>query len=317
MSPDLHPEELLDKSAAGTLSESETQWLNQHLASCSSCRFEQKARADFSLAPSASLDVDNLVARALAGMPTQVPAQGFGAPRKRFPLFIAAAVAMFTMASFGAVGSATGMLPQWVEHLLKPAPISVPEVAPGVPAATKQLAVPRPVEAAPEPVVLMSEPEEAVTVAIPAPAAVVAPTPVLKHAFFAAPVVAAPEDSAVLFTRGNAARIRSDRAEAAMAYRALLARFPDSAEARLTHAVLGRMLLDSGDASGALQELDTYLTGSDATLREEAMAARAMALSALGRTTDETAAWTALVNNYPSSVYATRARARLEDLSQP
>src|SRR5450432_3400428 len=116
MSPDLHPEELLDKSAAGTLSATETQWLEQHLASCAACRFEHKARADFSLAPSASLDLDNLVARAMAGVPTrEAAAAGFGASRRRrFPVVIAAAVALFTAASFAAVGSATGLLPQWV-----------------------------------------------------------------------------------------------------------------------------------------------------------------------------------------------------------
>lgn len=44
---DLHPEDLLDKEARGTLSGSEEACLRAHLARCATCRFEREARADF------------------------------------------------------------------------------------------------------------------------------------------------------------------------------------------------------------------------------------------------------------------------------
>jgi hypothetical protein len=306
MSPDLHPEELLDKSAAGTLTPQESEHLSAHLASCAACRFEQKARADFALAPAATLDVDDLVSRALAGMPTQ---QRF-APKRRVPMVLAAAVALFTVASFAAVGQVTGMLPSLVDRLSAPAP--VPEVAP--PAGRLHVRPrPAPVEAQPAPA---PEPEvapEPVSEPSPLPAPVLVRTaPAAKHA---APMVR--DDAPVMFLRGNAARIRGDRAEAALAYRELLTKFPDSDEARLTHATLGRMLLDGGDAQGALAELDAYLQSGDGTLREEVMSARAAAFSLLNRRDDEAAAWSALLKSYPDSVHAARAKARLDELKAP
>jgi len=117
-----------------------------------------------------------------------------------------------------------------------------------------------------------------------------------------------------LFAAANAARIRGDRAEASLRYGELLRKFPSSDEARLTHATLGRLLLDSGDARGALAQLDVYLALGDETLREEAMSARARALALLGRTSEEAAAWDTLLQRYPDSVHAERARARLQEL---
>jgi TolA-binding protein len=308
MSPDLHPEELLDKSAAGTLTPQEAEHLKAHLASCAACRFEQKARADFALAPAATLDVDNLVSRALAGMPTQARF----APKRRVPVVLAAAVALFTVASFAAVGQVTGMLPALVDKLSAPPP--APEgAAPIGPLHVRPR--PAPVEAqpapAPEPEITPEPVPETAPTPVPAPV-LVRTTPAAKHA---API---PHDDApVLFLRGNAARIRGDRAEAALAYRELLAKFPDSDEARLTHATLGRMLLDGGDAQGALIELDAYLQSGDGTLREEVMTARAAAFSALNRHDDEAAAWSALLQRYPDSVHAARAKARLDELKAP
>src|SRR4051812_26529688 len=107
---DLHPEELLDKSAAGSLTDAERAWLDQHLAQCSVCRFELTARADFAAAaaPVGDVQVDDLVARALAGMPTSEP---FSARRRGSLRFVAAAaVATFAVGSFAAVFS--GALPR-------------------------------------------------------------------------------------------------------------------------------------------------------------------------------------------------------------
>jgi hypothetical protein len=298
---DLHPEELLDKASAGTLSDSERAWLDQHLAQCSVCRFEQAARADFAAAaaPVGQVQVDDLVARALAGMSTREPFTVRRGSSVRFAA--AAAVAMFAVGSFAAVW--TGALPRLVERLVAPAGPAVP--APVFRPPARNIAV-APVPA-PEPL-----PE------LPTAAVSEEPAPPVRHAVpraehprGAAPL--APE----LFSAGNAARIRGDRAEAALRYSELLERFPSSDEARLTHAMLGRMLLDGGDARGALAQLDAYLALGDQTLREEVMSARAHALALLGRTGDEAAAWQALLQEYPDSVHAERALSRLRELEAP
>ncbi len=44
---DLHPDDLLDRDADGTLTPAERTHLEAHLRRCAACRFEQRARADF------------------------------------------------------------------------------------------------------------------------------------------------------------------------------------------------------------------------------------------------------------------------------
>jgi hypothetical protein len=75
------------------------------------------------------------------------------------------------------------------------------------------------------------------------------------------------------------------------------------------------MLLDDGDAPGALRSFDDYLRRGG-PLGEDVMLGRALALQRLGRADDESAAWSALLASYPASVHATRARRRLLDLGK-
>jgi TolA-binding protein len=98
-------------------------------------------------------------------------------------------------------------------------------------------------------------------------------------------------------------------------YRELLARHPAASEAGATRMALGRLLLDDGDATSALSLFDEYLAAADPALREEAMADRARSLERLGREREERAAWSQLLESYPQSIHATRARARLEELA--
>lgn len=67
---DLHPEDLLDKEARGTLSSSEEACLRAHLARCATCRFEREARADFGsdLDDDASLSAGRIALLVHAGM---------------------------------------------------------------------------------------------------------------------------------------------------------------------------------------------------------------------------------------------------------
>ncbi|MBL8954019.1 MAG: zf-HC2 domain-containing protein [Myxococcaceae bacterium] len=294
ISTDLHPEELLDKAGVGTLTDAERAWLDAHLAQCAVCRLETKVKADFAAAlePEVAVDVDDVVARALAGLPQREPVRPRAGAR-RFGALTAAAVMFFAVASFAAVGQVTGVLPKLVEKIVAPRapePVAVPVVVPR--------RVDRPVEAAVAPVV--EAPVEALAAPPPPP-----PPPARKKA--PAPAPARVIGAAELFAEGNAARVHGDFAAAALRYRDLLSRFPSSDEALLTRTVFGRMLLDAGDTTGALEQVDAYLASGDRTLREEAMVVRARSLGVQGRTADAADAWRGLAAEFPDSLHARHA----------
>jgi hypothetical protein len=71
------------------------------------------------------------------------------------------------------------------------------------------------------------------------------------------------------------------------------------------------MYLDDGDAGRALSAFDGYLATGAGSLREEAMVGRARALERLGRSAEEHAAWAALLERFPQTIHAERARGRL------
>ena len=126
------------------------------------------------------------------------------------------------------------------------------------------------------------------------------------------PVVApaAPTTAAALFESANTARRMGDAATALSRYDALDRQFPGTQEARLAKATTAKLLLDRGDAVGALSRFDAYLASGSPELREEAMAGRATALERLGRGDDEARAWAALLATYPRTPYAAHANAR-------
>lgn len=120
---------------------------------------------------------------------------------------------------------------------------------------------------------------------------------------------------AELFAAANQARLAGDGPLAMARYREVLASWPSTLEAQQTHATLGRMLLDRGNPSSALEQLEAYLASGDGALREEVLSARALALMRLGRVDDEARAWQTLLDQYPGSIHAARGRTRLEALS--
>lgn len=128
------------------------------------------------------------------------------------------------------------------------------------------------------------------------------------------PPVASGATAASIFADANAARRSGDDARATALYRELDRRYPDSAEAKVARATLGRMLLDHGDPSAALERFDAYLEKSRGTLSEEAMIGRAEALRRLGRAAEEKATWQKFLQTYPGSPHAARARARISTL---
>jgi TolA-binding protein len=124
------------------------------------------------------------------------------------------------------------------------------------------------------------------------------------------------EGPSTLFARANDARQQGDTRLALTLYRQLARKFPKSEEAAVAHVSAGRLLLDvEGDAAAALTELDAYLADPHRTaIRESSLIGRARALGMLGRSDDERRAWEALLAEYPDSLSAGRARARLAAL---
>jgi hypothetical protein len=145
--------------------------------------------------------------------------------------------------------------------------------------------------------------------AAPTPVAVAAPTP--SPVAVAAAPAPAPSTASALFDSANAARRDGDTSTALARYDALDQQFPQTAEARLAKATTGKLLLDRGDAAGALARFDAYLASGASELREETMAGRATALERLGRGDDEVRAWAALLAAYPGTPYAVHAKTRV------
>ena len=85
-------------------------------------------------------------------------------------------------------------------------------------------------------------------------------------------------------------------------------------------ALAGELLLERGRAGDALAQFDRHLsaarTAGEGEVGEEVLAGRATALEQLHRTVDAIAAWKTLLSRYPRSVYAERARVRLEQLTR-
>ncbi len=333
MIPDLHPEELFDKAHAGTLSETEQATLEAHLSQCAACRFEHQVAIDFAAVPMPSLDVDHLVSNALTARASENLR-----PRRagRGGAALAIVVALFAFGSFAAVGSWSGVLPKLFSAVTAP-PAGAPELTPAPTRAAapivrpvEQVSAPPVVEAAPlpppppspppmprpepapeqqlvsvvrSPVRLAMAPSSA-AVGTTSPSAVLAPTPPLPA-----------QTASSVFESANRARLGGDRPLAVARYEQILTSWPRSPEAAQTRATLGRLMLDRGDPSSALEHLEAYLAGPDTTVREEVLGARAQALMHLGRSADEARAWNELLAEYPLSIHAKRAHARLERLT--
>jgi TolA-binding protein len=317
---DLHPEDLLEREAFGDLAPGERSRLEVHLRHCPACRLERRARTDF--APSAEgpdPDVRALVARAL--MPGQALMPRSRARRRTARLRAAlAAVALLTMCGLAAAASG------W--SLRRTPRVEAPRT---VAAASRALAKGAPGGNAPErplegaagrggepPLAIASNAPIEPEVAASAAAVDGAPGPRRPTVSPVAPSptsTGAPEDAASLFGGANAARRRGEHEDAAATYRRLIARYPRSVEARESVELLGRMLLDDGATLEALRCFDAYASAPGG-LAAEAMLGRALALQRLGREDDERAAWLALIDAYPDSLHADRARRRLAALGR-
>jgi TolA-binding protein len=314
---DLHLEDLLEREAEDQLDPAERKRLDAHLRHCLACRMERRVRDDFRRVADRSVpDVRTF----LANLVLRERARPRYRSRSRLRLgIVAAAMLVLTGLAAAATGwpllrgtlrRAAGVEPQ------APAATSAaqPEhLAASDPSARVSTATPPPPGAAivPEQAGASSSPVvDVASIATPeAPTRALAPRP-------STPAPIAPvEDASTLFEAANAARRRGDHERASSSYRRLIARYSSSVEAHESLAVLGRMLLDDGDATGALRSFERYLT-RPGPLAAEALLGEALALQKLGRDDEERRAWTALVDSVPDSVHADRARARLVELGR-
>jgi hypothetical protein len=308
---DLHPEDLLDRARRGEASPEEWQRLRTHLQVCSACRFEHVIAEDCGRAGAPTGEDAVLLARVRGGAARAVwrRAGMFGArpARVRRPTRLVYAAAAFLI-FVGTVAAATTVARRvWRGPEVEP--VASVESKVGIRhhrvvssvakvADAEELAAPASAEGLAE---------------VAEPSAPVAPAPArVGHVR----QVASADSPAELFARANAARRRGETREAARLYRELQRAFPGSSEELVSRVTLGRWMLDRlNDPAGALARFDSYLANPVHTaLREEALIGRALALGRLGRETEERGAWTAFLAAFPGSVYAERARGRLETL---
>lgn len=311
---DLHPEDLLEKDAQGSLEDGERTRLDAHLAHCAACRMEVQLRADFARELEADVPLERGVGLGIDPVPVVpvVPSPResiivLRGPRRRAHRavwLLAAAALLVGGAAAAAMGLSEGRWPALQAVLTAPAsPASVVN-APSPAGAKHRGAVPVADLAELAPMAPTAEP---VVTVVAAPAAPARPAHVVNVA--APTAVVGPAE---LFETASEARRRADYGRVLDLDRELEARYPTSREAQVSRAIVGRLLLDRGDPAGALARFDAYLSAGAGELGEEAMVGRATALDRLGKTDEATRAWTALVASFPDSPYAARVRARLE-----
>jgi hypothetical protein len=290
MRADEHPEELIDRASRAGLAPEEQAALERHLASCSACagQLSLAQRFERELAPQPR---DQLVyQRAVEGAIQRMQRSPSVGRRRALPRWSrwAAAAALLVVGVTGAAAviSRTMSTPPVMQS---PAPVS------GPPAARVPVRPPDPLPAE-------------------------APAPPESPPAKAAPSGHGPAHSALtaaaLFEQGENLRREGRTAAAIATYRRLQTRFPETAEARLSFALAGQLLLEQGRSKDALAQFDQHLRlgGQDTEIGEEALAGRATALEQLHRTAEAIAAWKSLLARYPRSVYAERARARVDQL---
>jgi hypothetical protein len=328
---DLHPEDLLDRARRGAATPEELHRLRLHLAACSACRYEHVlagdcARASAPSAPEAQHEQDEqLLARVRRGasravservrVPAPRAASSRGRRRRALGLVFGASALLLFAGTFAAATTIVrrvwhrGPEIEPLEHA-SPPPRAHRKVASSSAVAAAGDAPDEAVAAAPGD--KLDQDVGSAAMRIPeAPKPAVAPP--ARHA---RAVAAASEAPGELFARANAARREGRTREAARLYRQLQREFPGSSEELVSRVTLGRWMLDRlDDPAGALARFDSYLANPVHTaLREEALIGRALALGRLGRETEERSAWAAFLAAFPGSVYAERARGRLDAL---
>lgn len=324
----LHPEELFDKFLEGKITPAERERLQAHLGGCQVCRFEYRARLDFQ---------DEARALSTASppplLPLRLPRSPLLAPRRRGSRWLiwGVAAAALISASAAVASGVSGKAPwQAMSSMFSRAPspprqratVSARQDERGaVKAGKAETSAPKLEQAVQEAAVpLVSGPAPSRHVALRArgnskqglaAAAPAESAPTLE------PAAKELTSAAQLFSEANQARRSGDVGRASGLYHLLQSQFPGSAEAELSRVTLSLLLLDSGDAQGALSGFERYLAGASRGLEAEALVGRARALGRLGQQNLEATAWQEVRRKYPRSIYGRQASERLSALGQP
>ena len=302
---DLHPENLLDKEIRGELDASERQRLEAHLLQCATCRLERQLRADFALElsrDSVPPEVADLV-DSLSKRKVELPARKVATLRtRRVRIVLVAAAATLTVVVGAFASTEAGR--RVIAPLLGREAVTTP-YGEAAPVSAKAVSPAPQVQSSAAPIV--ASPPSAIV-----PPAVVEPTPAVVAPVQAPPSAAPPDGPAPLFAAETDARRRGDTTRVLELHAELVGRYPQSREAQVSRMMVARLLLDRGDAAGALSGFDAYLRAGSGELREDALAGRATALDRLGRTDEARRAWLLLLDQYPNTAYGAHARSRVE-----
>jgi TolA-binding protein len=121
------------------------------------------------------------------------------------------------------------------------------------------------------------------------------------------------ETAAQVFADANELRRTGKDSQAMVTYRKVERLFPGSPEAEQSYATLGSLMMEHGSPQEALGQFDHYLERGGPLL-VDVLAGKAGALQRLGRAGEERRTWETLLERFPKSVHATRAKTRLAEL---
>lgn len=319
MSAPACPDSLVARSRTGSLSALERGQLQQHLQKCEACRMSLLVGRDFDAALAAQSDDTRFVTQVVRAVRASSAAQRAASrppPRSRTSRLLMYGMAAALLTSSLVVGAASPALRRTLAFFIGGQGLAASASGPATSASSVRLASNAAKRAS-----LPQQPTPPALI-VPAP-----PTPEAEHA----PPPRAERGSALesaatrdgrsaqdLFAQANAERRAGDVSAATKLYQELQRRYPRSREAEVSRVSVGRLLLEgSRDPKSALEQFDRALrapSSDRAGLGEEALFGRASALMRLGHRDDERSAWQQLIQQYPGSIYADRAHARLAEL---
>ncbi len=251
---DLHPEDLLERDAQGSLESGERARLEAHLAHCAACRMERQLRLDFAGELEAEIPLEKVIGLGIEQVVVAAPQResvvvlrGPRRRRHRAVWLLAAAALLVGGAAAAAMGLSEARWPG-----LRAAPTTPVDVSPA-PTQAKTHRAAMPVTDLPEPASMAASAEPVVAVAAPP----VAPSRSLRNAPVAAPTAVVGQ--AELFDSASDARRRGDYGRVLDLARELESHYPTSREAQVSRAIVGRLLRDRGDPAGAQARFDSYL----------------------------------------------------------
>jgi TolA-binding protein len=278
------PDNLLVASRKGTLTAEEQERLDAHVRQCSLCRLALAVGQDFDAVLETSPGDELIAARIARG-----PRDGsFGGTRRARRASVVAIAAAGVIAGAGLAAAAIGGWKLRSERVASPA-LQHPPAAPAAAGSARPEHI--------EPAEDLNGPATEPSAEVPAARPPSAPPPLT---------------AAELFAKANASRSEGNGRRALSLYGELQSRYPGSAETEISYVSLGRVMLELGQASGALSQFDRYLSRKPrGPLAQEALFGKASALARLGRLEEERRTWETLLAQFPKSVYRDRANERL------